>query len=357
VRKCAVIMAGGSGTRMWPLSRRSRPKQLLRIVEGRSLIYRSVERLQLVFPPSDIYVIALAEHLPAMTAELPMLPPENFIGEPVGRDTANAVALAASILHEKEPETIMGVFTADHLIRPVDKFAETIRLGFNTAAEHGDSLITFGIKPTEPHTGMGYVQRGEPAAPGVWTVRSFREKPDLTTARQYVVSGDYYWNSGMFVWRTATILERLREYLPESHAAAQKLAKAWLSESGPALAHELYPSLRKISIDYAVMEKAPKVLVIEMAVEWMDLGSWTALAAVLGADSVGNVKALKRVAAMFSRNNILVAEDDHLIAAIGVENLVVIHSPDATLVCHKSQIQQIKDLVAQLEREYDGRYS
>ena len=357
MRKCAVIMAGGSGTRLWPLSRRNRPKQLLRIVQGRSLIYSAFERLRLVFQPGDIYVIALAEHLPAMTAELPLLPPENFIGEPVGRDTANAVALAASILHEKDPDTIMGVFTADHLIKPADKFAETLRHGLLVAADHGDALITFGIKPAEPHTEMGYVQRGEPVAPGVWAVRSFKEKPDLDTARQYVTSGDYYWNSGMFVWKTATILERLRENLPESHAVTQRLAKAWHDPAGPDLARELYPGLRKISIDYAVMEKALKVLVVEMAVDWMDLGSWTALAAALGFDSMGNVKALKRLAAMFSRNNILVAEDEHLIAAIGVENLVVVHSPDATLVCHRNQLAQIKDLVAQIERDYGGFYS
>ena len=350
-------MAGGSGTRLWPLSRRNRPKQLLRIVEGRSLIHKAIERLRLVFPLGDIYVIALAEHLPALTRELPGLPPENFIGEPVGRDTANAVALAASILHEKDPETIMGVFTADHMIRPADKFAEIIRLGFNAAAEHGDALITFGVKPTEPHTGLGYVQRGEPAAPGVWTVRSFKEKPDLNTARQYITSGNYYWNSGMFVWKTATILARLKEYLPESCAAAQKLAKVWRDKSGQDLARELYPGLQKISIDFAVMEKAPKVLVIEMALDWLDLGHWTALGGVLNADSAGNIKALKRLAASFSRNNIFVAEDDHLIAAIGVENLVVVHSPDATLICHKNQVQQIKDLVAQLEAEYSGYYS
>jgi mannose-1-phosphate guanylyltransferase len=321
------------------------------------LIYQAIERLQLVFPPGDIYVIALAEHLPALARELPSLPPENFIGEPVGRDTANAVALAASILHEKDPDTIMGVFTADHLIRPADKFAEIIRLGFRTAADHGDALITFGIKPTEPHTGLGYVQRGEPAAPGVWMVRSFKEKPDLNTARQYITSGNYYWNSGMFVWKTATILARLKEQLPDSHAAAQKLAKVWRDKSGQDLAREIYPGLQKISIDFAVMEKAPKVLVVEMALDWLDLGHWTALAGLLSSDSAGNVKALKRLAASYSRNNIFVAEDDHLIAAIGVENLVVIHSPDATLICHKNQVQQIKDLVAQLEAEYGGAYS
>jgi len=368
MNSCAVIMAGGSGTRLWPLSRRSRPKQLLRIVEGRSLIYKTYERLNAVFSPSDIYVIALAEHLPAIADELPALPLENLIGEPTGRDTANAIALAAAILHKKNPDTIMSVFTADHLIRPTDTFVEVIRRGFATVEENADALVTFGIKPTEPHIGLGYIERGEPDMPGVWTVKSFKEKPDLDTARQYVASGDYYWNSGMFVWRTEAILNQLRQHLSASHGAALKIADVWHSESGetgletsrlagPTLAGELYPSLEKISIDFAVMEKAPKVLVVEMALDWLDVGNWTALPAVLGADSFGNTKALKRAAGLSSNNNIFVAEDDHLIAAIGVKDLVVVHSADATLICHRDQVQQIKELVAQLDQEYDGHYT
>jgi mannose-1-phosphate guanylyltransferase len=357
VRKCAVILAGGSGTRLWPLSRRNRPKQLLRIVGGRSLLHEAYQRLDLMFPPSDIYVVALAEHLPAISLELPKLPSENFIGEPTGRDTANAIALAASILHERSPETLMGVFTADHVIRPADKFIEVIRRGFEAAEKTPDGLVTFGIKPTEPHTGLGYIHRGEPVSPGVWAVKGFKEKPDLDTARQYVASSDYYWNSGMFVWRTAAILEQLRLRLPQSHEATQRLARVWYTEQGQKLAAELYPGLTKISIDFAVMERAPKVLAVEMALEWLDLGSWTALAAISNKDSSGNARALQRTAAMFSRNNIVVAEDEHLIALVGVENLVVVHSGDATLVCHKNQIQQVKELVAELDREYGGLYA
>ncbi len=355
--KHAVIMAGGAGMRLWPLSRRNRPKQLLRILEGRSLLYRAFERLHAVFSPSHIHVIALAEHLKALAEELPTLPPENFIGEPVGRDTANAVALSAAILHKKNPDTIMGVFTADQLIRPTDPFVDVIRRGFQAAADEKDALITFGIKPTEPHTGLGYVERGEPVSPGVWAVKSYKEKPDLATARQYVASGNYFWNSGMFVWRTGTILDQIRQHLPRSYDAAQRLAAAWGAESWMDLAQELYGGLEKISIDYAVMEKAPKVLVVEMALEWLDVGNWTALPAVLGTDSSGHTKALKRAASLFSRNNILVVEDDHLIATIGVENLVVVHSHDATLICHRDRIQEIKDLVQQLHDEYAGYYS
>ncbi|MFQ5430394.1 MAG: mannose-1-phosphate guanylyltransferase [Phycisphaerae bacterium] len=357
MRNVAVIMAGGSGTRLWPLSRRTRPKQLLRIVEGQSLIYKAFERLHGAFKPEDIYVIALADHLPAISKELPALPSENLIGEPIGRDTANAVALAAAILHERSPETVMGVFTADHLIRPADRFVEIVRRGFLAATERPDALVTFGIKPTEPHTGLGYIERGEPVAPGLWEVRSFREKPDLETARQYVASGRYYWNSGMFVWRTATILDQLRQHLPASHDTVRRLAGAWSSSEGEALARECYPSLERISIDYAVMEKAPKVLVVEMALDWLDLGNWTALPGVLGRDDSGNTTALRQVAMRSSRDNILVTEDDHLIATIGVKDLVIVHSADATLVCHKDQVQRIKDLVAELDQAHDGFYS
>ncbi len=355
--KCAVIMAGGSGTRLWPLSRRRRPKQLLRIIEGRSLIYRAYERLNLAFSPKDIYVIALDEHLPALRDELPALPADNFIGEPQGRDTANAIALSAAILHEKDPDTIMGVFTADHLIRPADRFVEIINKGYDAAAEYPDALITFGIKPTEPHTGLGYVQRGEQVAPDIYQVAEFKEKPDIDLARKFVASGSYYWNSGMFVWRTSTILDQVRAHLPKSADAAAKLAKAWYTDEGPAMAKELYPTLEKISIDFAVMQVAPKVLVVEMAIDWLDVGNWTALPSVLGTDSNDNTRALERAATLSSSHNIFVAEDDHLIATIGVKDLVVIHSPDATLICHRDHVQRIKDLVGDLDQTYEGYYS
>jgi mannose-1-phosphate guanylyltransferase len=353
----AVIMAGGAGTRLWPLSRRERPKQLLRIVDGKSLLHEAFARLRLVFPPTDIYVIALAEHLPAIAEELPTLPPGNLIGEPVGRDTANAIGLAAAILHAKSPDTVMGVFTADHVIRPAERFAEVIERGFAAAEETPDALVTFGVKPTEPHTGLGYVERGEPHAAGVWRVRTFKEKPDLATARRYVDSGNFYWNSGMFVWRTAAILEQLRRHLPQAHAALMKAGAGWGDETGPRLASEVYPGLKKISIDFAVMEKAPNVLVVEMDLQWLDVGSWTALATVLGADAAGNTRALQRAVTLSSQDNILVAEGDHLIATLGVKDLVVVHSPDATLICHRDQVQRIRELVDRLQREYEQRYS
>jgi mannose-1-phosphate guanylyltransferase len=350
-------MAGGSGTRFWPLSRKRRPKQLLRLIDGQSLLQEACRRLLGVVAAEDLYVITLADHLPAVAEQLPELPAQNLIGEPVGRDTANAVALAAAILNRQHPNATMGVFTADHLIRPADKFAEIVRRGYDAAEAHPDALVTFGIKPTQPHAGMGYLQRGSAINPGVWAVQSFKEKPDLETAKRYVAAGDHYWNSGMFVWQTDTILDQLRTHLPDTHAAAMKLADAWNTAAGQALARQIYPTLPRTSIDFAVMEKAAKVLMLEMDLEWLDVGHWTALATVLGKDGQGNTAAAKNAVVRGGKGNILVSEDDHLIAAVGVDDLVIVHGPDATLVCRRDQLDQIKELVADLDRRYGGRYS
>lgn len=353
----AVIMAGGSGTRLWPLSRRSRPKQLLKLFNGRSLIEDAFDRVARVVPAGQIYVIALAEHLPAIAEVLPQLPKSNLIGEPEGRDTANAVALAAAILHKQNPDTIMGVFTADHLIRPPEKFADIVRTGYAAASQHPDALITFGIKPTHPHTGMGYVQRGDETSPGIHAVRAFKEKPNAETAAKYVLSGDYFWNSGMFVWRTQTILDQLKHHLPETYTAMIALASHWSTPAFESDASRVYPTLKKTSIDFAIMEKAKRVLMIEMDLSWLDVGHWSALPAVIPADADGNTVAAPRSVMHDSRSNIVVSEGDHLIAALGVNDLVIVYSPDATLVCHKDKLDGIKDLVARIEKQMPNKFS
>lgn len=357
MRRCAVIMAGGSGTRLWPLSRQDRPKQLLNIIEGRSLIRHAYERLCDLVPAEDIHVIALAEHLAAIARELPELPPENLLGEPMARDTAAAIALAAAVLDQRDSGTIMGVFTADHLIRPAGRFVEIVRRGYELAGAERDGLVTFGIKPTEPHTGLGYILRGAAMESGVWSVGAFKEKPDVETARRFVASGDYYWNSGMFVWRTEAILRALEEFLPDTTKTARELAATWGQMDLWGAATRRYERLERISIDHAVMEKAPRVLVVEMDLEWLDVGSWTALPSVLGVDAQGNTVAASNVAMMDARGNIIVSEDHHLIAAIGVEDLVIVRSSNATLICRRDQVQRIKELLAELEQRHKGRYS
>jgi len=353
----AVIMAGGAGTRLWPLSRRLRPKQLLRLFDGASLLQLSRRRLAGLFEPANIWVITSASYLDLIAAELPDLPRENLIGEPIGRDTANAIGLAAHLLARRDPDATMAVFTADHLIRPQDRFAAAISAGLDAAEKFPRSLITFGITPTAPHTGYGYVQRGEPVAPGVYRAAAFKEKPNRETAERYLASGDYLWNSGMFVWRAGTILAELERHLPENARALNDLARSWEAGEWSAAAAARFESLRRISIDYGVMEKADSVLLVEMACEWMDLGSWIAVGATGQPDADGNVALAPRVAIIDGRDNILVSEDEHLLAVLGVAGLVIVHSPDATLVCHRDRVERIRDLVTALSDRFGDRYT
>lgn len=352
-----VIMAGGAGTRLWPLSRQGRPKQLLRLVDGRSLLRAAYERLTTVLPPERIYVITGARHLPLVAAEVPEVPAANLLGEPEGRDTANAVGLAAAILHEREPDAVMGVFTADHVITPVEGFTTAVSLALRTAADHPQTLVTLGITVAAPETAFGYVKRGPRLADGVYRVAGFTEKPDAATAGRYAAAGDYYWNSGMFAWRTGAILEELRLNLPLSYEGVTRIARVWdTPERAEALA-AIYPGLPKISIDYAVMERAREVIVVEMDCAWRDVGSWVQLGAVLPADAQGNTSAAARVLDVGSRGVTVVCEDAaHLVVTVGLEDVVVVHAPDATLVCRKRDAQALKELLARVEAEYGDRY-
>jgi len=352
----AVIMAGGAGTRLWPLSRHNRPKQLLRLFAGKSLLRIAFERLRGVFEPEQIHIITVADHLPMIAEELPELPGANLIGEPVGRDTANAVGFSAAILARRDPDATIGVFTADHLIRPEEVFACAVGRGLAAAEADPTALVTFGVTPTFAHTGLGYIHRGERIDDDLYVVQQFKEKPDEPTAERYVACGEYDWNSGMFAWRAEAILGELARHLPASHEALVRIADGWDGPDGPRLAAELYPTLEKISIDFAVMERAARVLVVSMPVEWLDVGSWPAVGAAVGADEADNVVVAPTHVKINSKNNIVVTEDDHLVALVGVENLVVIHSPDATLVCHQRESQRIKDLVAALQAQHGKRF-
>lgn len=342
----AVIMAGGAGVRLWPLSRRNRPKQLLRLFDGKSLVRRSYERVAALLPPEQIHVITGESHLPIVAQQLPELPSDNLLGEPVGRDTANAVGLSAAVIAKHDAEAVIGMFTADHIISPLDRFREAVRQAYEAAEEYPDALLTMGIKPTRPDTNYGYVRRGRQTSSGVFEVEQFTEKPDASEAEKYVASGAYYWNSGMFAWRAETILDQLRRHLPESHAGICRIADAWSTDQRQQILRSLYPALPKISIDFAVMERADHVLVVEMACDWIDVGSWPAMELVIARDGDGNVSIRReQVIHHESRGNIVVTEQDHLIATIGLDDVVIVHSPDATLVCRKRDAHKIKALV------------
>jgi len=353
----AVILAGGAGKRLWPLSRLSRPKQLLPVIGGKSLLQIAVDRLAGLFDTQYTWIITNAEYRDQIAAALPHLPAENIVGEPEGRDTANAIALAAELLAARDPEATMAVFTADHVIRPIEGFVEAVGAACEVAEASPDALCTFGIKPTWPHTGLGYIEAGEKTSPHAYKVLDFKEKPDHQTARRYVDSGNYFWNSGMFVWTLQAIRGALQEFLP---GPLEKLAPvAQAARSGqdftPLLA-EAYPFLDRISIDYAVMEKARHVLMVELNCEWLDVGSWPALENVTELDDAGNCIVAENCSVLDSFRNIIVTEDDHLIAVLGMDDCIVVHSPDATLVSSKSDSQQLKDLVNALEKKFGKKY-
>jgi len=355
----AVIMAGGAGRRLWPLSRGSRPKQLLPLLGGKNLLSLAVERLEGLFENDNIWVITNAEYADQVGEALPNLPRENIVGEPEGRDTANAVALAAELLSARDENATMAVFTADHVIRPQEEFAACVTKALETAEKHPDALLTFGIRPSWPHTGLGYVHCESVAgAEGVYSVIGFKEKPDHQEARRYVESGQYFWNSGMFVWTAGAICGALNEFLPDSMAKLAAIGDAVRKgeDYAPVLV-EVYPTLEKISIDYAVMEKARKVLMVELTCEWLDVGHWPALADVCEQDDSGNVIIAPNVMVMDSFRNVIVSEDDHLLAVMGMDDCIVVHAADATLVCNKSDSQRLKELVTAMEKKHGTKYS
>jgi mannose-1-phosphate guanylyltransferase len=347
----AVIMAGGSGTRLWPLSRQDRPKQLLKLFGGKSLLRIAFERLHGLLPAEQICVITGREYLPAIAAELPELPRANLLGEPCPRDTAPAVGLAAHLLALRDPQGTMGVFTADHVIEPVDEFRSTVMRAFQVAEAQPEALVTCGIKPSGPHTGYGYIHRGRPIdIPGAFQIRGFKEKPDLLTAGMYVASGEYYWNSGMFVFRIPAILAQYERHQPdmarELRAVAAEFGEEWRAEA----VVRRFAQIPRISVDYAIMEKAQQLAVVEMHCRWFDVGSWTSLAEVFPPDESGNVTSAPNCVMLDARHNILVSESGHLVAAVGVEDLIIVHSDDATLICRKQDAQKIKELVERLRQ-------
>jgi len=349
----ALIIAGGAGSRLWPMSRKLLPKQLLTFINGQSLLQIAVDRLKPIVDNNHLYICAGDTHRKAIQDAFPTLTNDQFLGEPMGRDTLNAIGLGAAVIRRKDADAVIGVFTADHLIKPVDPFRQIAQQGYALAESQSNTLVTFGITPTSPNTGYGYLALGQPlAGHRAHIVTQFKEKPDAATAQQYVQAGPdhYLWNSGMFVWKASTLLKCIQRYCPENHTRLMQIAEAWDTDRRSKILEQVYPTLKKISIDFAVMEPAstdPEVQVaaIPMSLSWTDVGSWPAFASTCPIDEQQNALAAKKQISIDTHRTLIASSDpDHLIATIGCEDLTIVHTPDATLVCRTDRAQDIKKL-------------
>ena len=345
----AVIMAGGRGTRFWPLSREQRPKQLLPITGSEPLIRITVDRILPLIPPEKVLVVTGVSHLEEVKTLLPDLPPENILAEPVGRNTAPCVGLAAHFIHHRDPEGIMAVLPADHVIAKTAQFRSLIKTASNLV-KNRKVLVTLGITPTHPETGYGYLEAGplvtESNGTKVYTVSRFHEKPDLDKAQEYYLSEKYYWNSGMFIWRADTILSYLRELLPDLARDLEKLSQAIERPDFISVMEEMYPELEAVSIDYGVMEKAADVLVLPADIGWSDVGSWTS-AAQFWPTVDGNVS--QGDCLFIDSSGCVIYNPERHVTLIGVDDLVVIDTTDALLICPKDRDQDIKKAVEALK--------
>ncbi len=342
-----VIMAGGRGERFWPQSRLKRPKHLLPIVGNAPMLAQTVERLEGLIPADQVFVITNAEQRDAVLDSCPKLNPARVIGEPEGRDTAAAVGLAALLVEDNHPGAAFALLPADHVIADGPGFRRVLAAAFD-AAESNDFLVTIGIRPEFPSTGYGYLKQGDSVGGFgkdlVHLVDRFVEKPDLKNARKYLEEGGYFWNAGMFVWRTQVIFSAIEKHAPELASGLDELRSEWnRSKSIDRAMALIYPKLQKISIDFAVMEKANEVVMLESDFDWDDVGEWPAIARHYPADDKGNVFKGQGVA-MDASGNLAYAEPGHTISLLGVHDLIVVQSGDATLVCHKDQAQQVKAL-------------
>lgn len=354
----AMIMAGGGGTRLWPMSRQDTPKQLLPLVEDDSMFKVSVKRLAPLFTPEQIYVVTGRRYLTAFRADAPEIPEANFVIEPYGRDTAPAAALGLSVIHKRDPQATVAIMTADHHITKKDVFRDALAAAHDLA-QHGH-IVTLGIAPSYPATGFGYIRQGETIATinGFDCFRSlgFTEKPNAVTATGFLASGDYTWNSGMFIWRAEQALGEFKRQQPVTYEQLMSLQDAIDTPDFETRLESVWGEVTRISLDYAIMEGAENVAVIPVEIGWNDIGSWSALYDVLKLDKFGNHfkgKTAEKVS-LDTRNTLVYS--DKLTVTIGVENIIVVETPDALLICHKDRAQDVKEVVNHLLTTKNYKY-
>lgn len=359
----AVIMAGGSGTRFWPLSRNAMPKQLLNLAGDRSMIQQAVDRCRGLLDPTAIWVVTNERQMEATRAQLPELAESQFLAEPVGRNTAPCIGLAAHHLLARDPAANMLVMPADHVIQPIEEFHRAVRTAERLISRDPDLLALFGVPPTFPSTGFGYIERSEPIEEtvsleaktehrpgGVFEVAGFREKPDRDTAAEYLRRGTFFWNCGIFVWHARTILQALAAFEPQVHTYLQNISLAIGQADYAEVLTREFQACPSISIDYAVLERARRIAVIEATFDWDDVGSWQALHRLLGTDAQGNTLLGKQLA-IDTHDSIIRSTDEHLVATLGLKNCIIVHTPDATLVADKQDENAIKLLIEALKSQ------
>lgn len=363
----AMIMAGGAGTRLWPLSRKQRPKQLLRFIrlpddrQAHSLLELAAARLEGLVVNERRFICTGEAYRGAVKETIAGITDERILGEPMGRDTLNAVGFAAAVFHKLDPNAIFAVLTADHIISPNDLFKARMDLGFKLVEKDPHRLVTFSIKPTHAATGYGYVERGAPVTDVdgcneggtqlAFNVARFVEKPDKHRAEAYVQSGMFGWNSGMFVFHAGTMLECIEKFQPEAYTGLQRIQKAWGTDDQQTTLLEVYPKLPKISIDYAIMEPAAtdpelSICMVEMQVKWLDVGSWPTYADTIERGERGNKLTGAGSTVVTDSHDNLVYNDvgGHTIALLGCSDLIVVHTSDATMIVPRDQADRLKEL-------------
>jgi len=356
----AVIMAGGGGTRLWPLSRKEKPKQLLSLLGKETLFQSTVARLEKLFPPERILIVTVAELAREMQEQVPAIPAENYLIEPAPRGTASVVALAAAVLEKRDPQAIMAIQTSDHYIRNHDLFHFLLRTAFDVAQKN--YLVMLGIAPTFPSTAYGYIQQGESLDGDyrypVYRVKRFKEKPDQETAQQLLRSGDHSWNSGMFIWRADAILTEIKKQMPDLFKVVREISSAWDTPKQQEVLQEYWRNLKNQTIDYGIMEKAEQVAVLPAGgLGWSDIGSWDSLFEVLLPDMNGNVATGAQHLALDTHNTLVYSGDDQrLVVTIGLDDMVVVDAGDVLMICKVDQSQKVRDVVEHLKKHHQENY-
>lgn len=346
----AVIMAGGSGTRFWPLSRKALPKQFLTIAGERSLIQSAYDRCQSLISAEQFWVVT-NESMVATTADhLPELPASHLLPEPCARNTAPCVGLAAHLIAAQDPEAVMLVMPADHVIGPIERFQAAVQTAVDVIESDPQQLVLFGVPPQYPATGFGYIERDDAISEGAWRVKSFREKPDHATASEYLQAGTFYWNCGIFVWKAKTILNELEQHQPDLFHHLQKIDPEGGQTQFKQQLEVTFPEMPSISIDYAVLEKSKSISVVEAPFNWDDVGSWEAMSRLNPTDDNGNT-VLGKACLVDSAETIVRSASDHVVTLLGIKNCIVVHTPDATLVADRSDDNAVRKLVEKLKEE------